>query len=68
MALQRMGGAVEAIHQVGFSVAKDYNGNTMDILAPFLQQPVHVSINDSFIFVIPSQNVQITCEINLHPR
>lgn len=55
---------VEAIQRVGLSVAKDYNGNSMDKLAPFLREPLYLRRNDSFISAFPSPKVQLTYGIN----
>ncbi|XP_058108328.1 probable UDP-3-O-acyl-N-acetylglucosamine deacetylase 1, mitochondrial [Magnolia sinica] len=55
---------VEAIENAGLCVAKDYNGNTMDKLAPFLDEPMHVWRNDSFVAAFPSPKVQITYGID----
>ncbi|OVA12165.1 UDP-3-O-acyl N-acetylglucosamine deacetylase [Macleaya cordata] len=51
---------VEAIEKAGLSVSKDYNGNSMEKLAPFLNEPVHVWRNDSFVAAFPSPKVSIS--------
>ncbi|MCL7035180.1 hypothetical protein MKW94_004978 [Papaver nudicaule] len=45
---------VEAVDKSGLSVCKDNNGNTKEKLAPFVNEPVHVWRNDSFIAAFPS--------------
>ncbi|KAF8398943.1 hypothetical protein HHK36_014808 [Tetracentron sinense] len=55
---------VEAIEQVSLCAAKDHNGNSIDKMAPFLQEPVHVWRNDSFVAAFPSSELHITYGIN----
>ncbi|KAF6150796.1 hypothetical protein GIB67_020879 [Kingdonia uniflora] len=55
---------VEEIEKVGVCVAKDCDGNSMDKLAPYLHEPVHVWKNDSFVAAFPSPKVHITYGIN----
>lgn len=55
---------VEAIKEVGMCVAKDRNGNTLEKLEPFLNEPVNVWRNDSFIAAFPSPKVHITYGID----
>ncbi|KAK9276183.1 hypothetical protein L1049_005714 [Liquidambar formosana] len=55
---------VEAIEQVGLKVAVDRDGNNREKMAPFLDEPVHVWRNDSFIAAFPSPKVHITYGIN----
>ncbi|KAJ4973277.1 hypothetical protein NE237_006451 [Protea cynaroides] len=51
---------VEAIEKVGLCTANDSNGSSMEKMAPFLHEPVHVWSNDSFIAAFPSSKVHIT--------
>ncbi|KAL8228989.1 hypothetical protein R6Q57_013889 [Mikania cordata] len=55
---------VEAIDQVGLTVAMDCNGNTCDRLAPYLTKPVHVSKGDSIIAAFPSNDTKISYGID----
>ncbi|XP_039124732.1 probable UDP-3-O-acyl-N-acetylglucosamine deacetylase 1, mitochondrial isoform X1 [Dioscorea cayenensis subsp. rotundata] len=55
---------VEAIQQVGLCVAEASAGNYIDKLAPFLNEPIYVSRNDSFIFGFPSPEILITYGID----
>ncbi|PSS13369.1 UDP-3-O-acyl-N-acetylglucosamine deacetylase [Actinidia chinensis var. chinensis] len=55
---------VEAIEQVGLKVATDRGGNSYEKMAPFLNEPVHVWKNDSFVAAFPSPEVHVTCGIN----
>ena len=50
---------MEAIRQVGLMVAKDGGGKSCEKLAPFLNEPVFVSKNDSFVAAFPSQKTKI---------
>lgn len=55
---------MESIEQVGLTVALDCNGHSSEKLAPFLNEPVHVSRNDSLLAAFPSQKVDISYGIN----
>lgn len=55
---------VKAIESVGLKVAEDGNGNSCEKLAPFLNEPVHVWKNDSFIAAFPSPKVCLSYGIN----
>lgn len=55
---------VEAIEGVGLKVAKDASGNSLEKMAPYLDEPVHVWRNDSFVVAFPSSQVHISCGIN----
>ncbi|KAI3729276.1 hypothetical protein L6452_17929 [Arctium lappa] len=55
---------VEAIEQVGLTVAVDCNGRSCDKLAPYLTQPVHVSKGDSAISAFPSKEINISYGIS----
>ncbi|XP_039015348.1 probable UDP-3-O-acyl-N-acetylglucosamine deacetylase 1, mitochondrial [Hibiscus syriacus] len=55
---------VEAIEQVGRKEALDRCGNNAEKLAPYLNEPLHVLRNDSFIVGLPSSEVCITCGID----
>uniref|UniRef100_A0A5B6YUZ0 UDP-3-O-acyl-N-acetylglucosamine deacetylase n=2 Tax=Davidia involucrata TaxID=16924 RepID=A0A5B6YUZ0_DAVIN len=55
---------VEAIDQVGLKTATDRGGNICEKIAPFLNEPVHVWKNDSFITAFPSPKIHITYGIN----
>ncbi|KAI3909703.1 hypothetical protein MKW98_014120 [Papaver atlanticum] len=55
---------VEAVEKTGLSVCKDNNGNTKEKLAPFINEPVHVWKNDSFIAAFPSPKSCISYGIN----
>ncbi|CAI9785486.1 unnamed protein product [Fraxinus pennsylvanica] len=55
---------VEAIDQVGLKVAIDCGGSSCEKLAPFLNQPVHVRKNDSFMVAYPHSKVNITYGID----
>lgn len=55
---------VEAIDQVGLKVAIDCGGNSCEKLAPFLNEPVHVRKNDSFMVAFPHSKVNITYGID----
>ncbi|XVE85488.1 hypothetical protein DITRI_Ditri17bG0094600 [Diplodiscus trichospermus] len=55
---------VEAIEQVGRKEALDRFGNNAEKLAPYLNEPLHVSRNDSFMVAFPSPKVRITCGID----
>ncbi|KAL3751169.1 hypothetical protein ACJRO7_012050 [Eucalyptus globulus] len=55
---------VEAIEGVGLKVAKDAGGNSLEKMAPYLDEPVHVWRNDSFVVAFPSSQVHISCGIN----
>ncbi|XP_074330070.1 putative UDP-3-O-acyl-N-acetylglucosamine deacetylase 1, mitochondrial isoform X2 [Apium graveolens] len=55
---------VKAIESVGLKVAEDGNGNSCEKLAPFLNEPVHVWKNDSFVAAFPSPKVCLSYGIN----
>ncbi|OMO60694.1 UDP-3-O-acyl N-acetylglucosamine deacetylase [Corchorus capsularis] len=55
---------VDAIEQVGRKDALDHCGNNAEKLAPYLNEPLHVSRNDSFVVAFPSPKVRITCGID----
>lgn len=57
-------GWLEAIEEAGLCVAKDQNGDTMEKLEPFLNEPVTVWKNDSFIAAFPSPKLHITYGID----
>ena len=55
---------MEAIEQVGLTVAIDCNDRSCDKLAPYFTQPVHVSKGDSVIAAFPSKETNISYGIN----
>ncbi|XVE74639.1 hypothetical protein DITRI_Ditri12bG0033300 [Diplodiscus trichospermus] len=55
---------VDAIEQVGRKEALDRCGSNVEKLAPYLNEPLHVSRNDSFMFAFPSPEAHITCGID----
>ncbi|CAK9135585.1 unnamed protein product [Ilex paraguariensis] len=55
---------MEAIEQAGLKVATDPTGKGCEKLAAFLNEPVHMWKNDSFIAAFPSPKVYITYGIN----
>lgn len=55
---------MKAIENVGLKVAEDSNGNSCEKLAPFLNEPVHVWKNDSFIAAFPSPKACLSYGIN----
>ncbi|XP_021292934.1 probable UDP-3-O-acyl-N-acetylglucosamine deacetylase 2 isoform X1 [Herrania umbratica] len=55
---------VEAIDQVGRKEALDRCGNNAEKLAPYLNEPLHVSRNDSFMVAFPSPKVRISYGID----
>ncbi|KAI3453178.1 hypothetical protein Pfo_009841 [Paulownia fortunei] len=55
---------VEAINQAGLKVAVDCGGKSCEKLAPYLNEPVHVLKNDSFIAAFPYSKVNITYGID----
>ncbi|XP_052206262.1 probable UDP-3-O-acyl-N-acetylglucosamine deacetylase 1, mitochondrial isoform X2 [Diospyros lotus] len=57
---------VEAIEQVGLQVARDRVGNCREKMAPFLNEPVYVQKNESFVAAFPSPEVHISYGINFH--
>ncbi|KAH9794532.1 hypothetical protein KPL71_004921 [Citrus sinensis] len=54
----------EAIEQVGLKEALDCHGNNAEKVAPFLNQPIYVQREDSFVAAFPSQKVQISYGID----
>lgn len=55
---------MEAIEQVGVTVATDHNGRSCDKMIPFLSEPIHVWRDDSFIAAFPSSKVTISYGID----
>ncbi|KAL0409020.1 UNVERIFIED_CONTAM: putative UDP-3-O-acyl-N-acetylglucosamine deacetylase 1, mitochondrial [Sesamum radiatum] len=55
---------VEAIDQAGLKVAVDRDGKSCEKLAPYLDEPVHVTKNDSFLAAFPCSKVNITYGID----
>lgn len=55
---------VKAIEQVGLKVATDQSGNSCEKMAPYVNEPVHVWKNDSFVAAFPSPKVHITYGID----
>ncbi|GAB4828697.1 Probable UDP-3-O-acyl-N-acetylglucosamine deacetylase 1, mitochondrial [Ancistrocladus abbreviatus] len=55
---------VESIQKAGLEDAVDQNGNNCEKMVPFLNEPVHVWRNDSFVAAFPSPTVHITGGIN----
>ncbi|KAL8520772.1 hypothetical protein ACS0TY_011359 [Phlomoides rotata] len=55
---------VEAINQTGLKMAVDDGGKSYEKLAPYLNKPVHVLKNDSFIAAFPYSKVNITYGID----
>ncbi|CAO2828543.1 unnamed protein product [Amaranthus hypochondriacus] len=55
---------LEAIEQVGLEDAIDVKGNKCEKMAPFVNAPIHIKRNDSFIAAFPSQEIHITYGIN----
>ncbi|KAL1828990.1 hypothetical protein ACET3Z_007402 [Daucus carota] len=55
---------VDAIERVGLKVAEDSSGSSCEKLAPFLNEPVHVRKNDSFIAAFPLPKGCLTYGIN----
>lgn len=55
---------VKAIEEAGLEDATDENGNNCEKMAPFVNEPIHLRKNDSFIAAFPSEEIHITCGIN----
>lgn len=55
---------VEAIDDAGLEDACDENGRSCEKMAPFVDEPVHLRRDDSFVAAFPSTEVHITCGIN----
>ncbi|KAG9133588.1 hypothetical protein Leryth_016534 [Lithospermum erythrorhizon] len=55
---------VEAIRQGGLKKAIDSNNQTIEKVAPFVDAPVHVCKNDSFIAAFPWPEVNVTYGID----
>ncbi|KAK4488985.1 hypothetical protein RD792_004776, partial [Penstemon davidsonii] len=55
---------VEAIDQVGLKVAIDSGGKSCEKLAPYLNEPVRVQKNDSFIAAFPFPRMSISYGID----
>ncbi|KAK6921601.1 UDP-3-O-acyl N-acetylglucosamine deacetylase, partial [Dillenia turbinata] len=58
---------IQAIEQVGLKEAADQSGSSCEKLAPFLNEPVHVQKNDSFLVAFPSPKLHVTYGIDF-PR
>ena len=50
----------EAIEQVGLKVATDECGNSNEKMAAYINKPVHILKNGSFVAAFPSPEVCIT--------
>lgn len=55
---------VKEIEQIGVEVAIDQFGNSCEKMAPYVNEPVHVWRNDSFVAAIPSEKIHITYGID----
>lgn len=55
---------MEVIEEVGLKVAMDGGGNSCGKVAPFLNEPVCVCKNDSFMAALPHSEVKITYGID----
>ncbi|KAH8495971.1 hypothetical protein Peur_055336 [Populus x canadensis] len=55
---------VERIEKDGLVAAKDECGNDSEKLAPYLNEPIHVSKNDSFVAAFPSPKVRVSYGID----
>lgn len=55
---------VEAIEQVGLKEATDHRGNCCEKMAAYVNEPVHVWRNDSFVAAFPSPEICITYGID----
>ncbi|XP_061973944.1 probable UDP-3-O-acyl-N-acetylglucosamine deacetylase 1, mitochondrial isoform X3 [Populus nigra] len=55
---------VERIEKDGLVAAKDECGNDCEKLAPYLNEPIHVSKNDSFVAAFPSPKVRVSYGID----
>ncbi|KAJ6721318.1 UDP-3-O-ACYL-N-ACETYLGLUCOSAMINE DEACETYLASE 1 MITOCHONDRIAL-RELATED [Salix viminalis] len=55
---------VERIEKDGLVAAKDECGNDCEKLAPYLNEPVHVSKSDSFVAAFPSPKVRVSYGID----
>ncbi|KAJ6890889.1 hypothetical protein NC651_024405 [Populus alba x Populus x berolinensis] len=55
---------VERIEKDGLVAAKDECGNDCEKLAPYLNEPIHVSKNDSFVTAFPSPKVRVSYGID----
>ncbi|CAK7326809.1 unnamed protein product [Dovyalis caffra] len=55
---------VDKIEKAGLVAAEDECGNGCEKLAPYLNEPIHVLKNDSFIAAFPSPKVQISYGID----
>ncbi|KAJ6899050.1 UDP-3-O-acyl-N-acetylglucosamine deacetylase 1 [Populus alba x Populus x berolinensis] len=55
---------VERIEKDGLVAAKDECGNECEKLAPYLNEPIHVSKNDSFVAAFPSPKVRVSYGID----
>ncbi|KDP38116.1 hypothetical protein JCGZ_04759 [Jatropha curcas] len=53
-------GWVQAIEDAGLVVALDQLGNSCETMAPYLNEPVYISKNDSFLGAFPSSTLRIT--------
>lgn len=55
---------VEAIEQVGLQVATDHHGDCCEKMIAYVNEPVHVWRNDSFVAAFPSEEIRITYGID----
>ncbi|KFK44517.1 hypothetical protein AALP_AA1G267000 [Arabis alpina] len=55
---------VDAIEEVGVSVARNRGGESVDKMVAYLNKPVHVCKNDSFVAAFPALETRITCGID----
>lgn len=55
---------VEAIDQVGLKEATDENGKSCEKMAAYVNEPVIVWRNDSFVAAFPFPEIRITYAIN----
>lgn len=55
---------MEAIDQVGLKVARDQCGNSCEKMAAYVNKPVQVWKNGSFIAAFPSPKIHITYGIH----
>lgn len=55
---------VEAIEQVGLQVATDHYGDCCEKMVAYMNEPVHVWRNNSFVAAFPSQEIRITYGID----
>lgn len=55
---------MEAIERVGLEVARDQCGNSCEKMAAYLNKPVQIWKNDSFVAAFPSPVIHITYGIH----